>query len=95
MAGLNVEFNHALSLLVDCENQAEIDRLWQRLLVNGVKTLRYGWIQDQFGVCWQIVPTMLDKMLQDKQRAPAVMSALLSMNKLDILQLEAAYQNSK
>jgi len=92
--GADVTFNHALSLLVSCETQAEIDLLWERLLVNGGKTLHCGWVQDQFGVCWQIVPPMLDKMLQDKQRAPAVMSALLSMNKLDIGQLEAAYQDN-
>ncbi|MDO8828321.1 VOC family protein [Methylophaga sp.] len=92
--GTDVAFNHALSLLVSCENQAEIDRLWERLLVNGGMTLQCGWVQDQFGVCWQIVPAMLDKMLQDKQRAPAVMSALLSMNKLDILQLQQAYKHT-
>jgi predicted 3-demethylubiquinone-9 3-methyltransferase (glyoxalase superfamily) len=78
--------------LVNCDSQTEIDQLWAKLLVNGGRTLECGWIQDQFGVCWQIVPAMLDKMLQDKLHAPAVMSALLSMNKLDISQLEQAYQ---
>lgn len=93
--GSEVAFNHAVSLLVGCENQDEIDRLWDGLLVNGGRTLQCGWVQDQFGVCWQIVPTMLDKMLQDKQRAPAVMTALLSMNKLDITELEHVYEKTK
>jgi len=78
--------------LVNFDSQTEIDQLWAKLLVNGGRTLKCGWIQDQFGVCWQIVPAMLDKMLQDKLHAPAVMSALLSMNKLDIFLLEQAYQ---
>ena len=90
--GADVAFNHALSLLVSCETQAEIDQLWERLLVNGGKTLHCGWVQDQFGVCWQIVPKLLDKMLQDKQRAPAVMSALLEMDKLNISELKQAFQ---
>lgn len=90
--GTEAPFNHSISLLVNCDSQIEIDRLWENLLVNGGRTLQCGWVQDQFGVCWQIVPTMLDKMLQDKQRAPAVMSTLLSMNKLDISLLEQAYQ---
>ena len=90
--GTDVAFNHAMSLLVRCDNQSEIDLLWDKLLVNGGRTLQCGWVQDQFGVCWQIVPAMLDKMLQDKLGAPAVMSALLTMNKLDISQLEQAYQ---
>ncbi|THK43229.1 VOC family protein [Methylophaga sp. SB9B] len=93
--GTDVAFNHAMSLLVSCVSQAEIDLLWDRLLVNGGRTLQCGWVQDQFGVCWQIVPTMLDKMLQDKQRAPAVMSALLTMNKLNVFQLEQAYKQAK
>lgn len=93
--GTDVAFNHAMSLLVRCENQAEIDRLWDRLLVNGGRTLKCGWVQDQFGVCWQIVPARLDKMLQDKQRAPAVMTALLSMNKLNVAELEHVYEKTK
>lgn len=90
--GTEAPFNHSISLLVNCDSQTEIDQLWGKLLVNGGRTLQCGWVQDQFGVCWQIVPAMLDKMLQDKLRAPAVMSALLTMNKLDISQLEQAYQ---
>ena len=90
--GTEAPFNHSISLLVNCDSQTEIDRLWENLLVNGGRTLQCGWVQDQFGLCWQIVPAMLEKMLQDKQRAPAVMSTLLTMNKLDISQLEQAYQ---
>jgi predicted 3-demethylubiquinone-9 3-methyltransferase (glyoxalase superfamily) len=90
--GTEAPFNHSISLLVNCDSQTEIDQLWEKLLVNGGRTLQCGWVQDQFGVCWQIVPAMLDKMLQDKLGAPAVMSALLTMNKLDISQLEQAYQ---
>ena len=81
-------FNHSISLLVNCDSQTEIDQLWEKLLVNGDRTLQFGWFQDQFGVCWQIVHAMLDKMQHD----PATMSALLTMRKLDISQLEQAYQ---
>lgn len=90
--GTEAPFNHSISLLVNCDSQIEIDRLWENLLVNGGRTLQCGWVQDQFGVCWQIVPAMLDKMLQDKQRAPAVMSALLKMDKLNISELKQAFQ---
>lgn len=90
--GDEVSFNHALSLFVNCDHQQEIDQLWDRLLANGGRSLHCGWVQDQFGVYWQIVPRSLDTMLQDKQRAPAVMSALLKMSKLDLPALEAAYQ---
>lgn len=90
--GAKVSFNHALSLLVNCEHQQEIDRLWDGLLSNGGRSLQCGWVQDQFGVCWQIVPRSLDFMLQDKQRAPAVMATLLKMSKLDLAALEAAYR---
>lgn len=92
--GAEVDFNHALSLFVNCDNQQEIDQLWDRLLANGGRTLHCGWVQDQFGVCWQIVPRALDKMLQDAERAPAVMAALLQMDKLDMAALEAAYQQA-
>ena len=90
--GAEVEFNHALSLLVNCEDQSEIDMLWDSLSANGGQTLQYGWVQDKFGVCWQIVPRSLDRMLQNTDRAPAVMTALLKMNKLDLAVLNAAYQ---
>ncbi|MCX4188026.1 VOC family protein [Methylophaga sp. OBS4] len=87
------EFNPAISLFVNCETQDEIDRLWAALLTGGGKTQQCGWVQDQFGVSWQIVPTVLGEMLRDsdKARSQRVMAVLLQMNKLDIAALKQAY----
>ncbi|EMR13871.1 3-demethylubiquinone-9 3-methyltransferase [Methylophaga lonarensis MPL] len=89
--GSEASYSHALSLCVDCRDQAEIDHLWQGLLAEAGQSLQCGWVQDKFGVCWQIVPAILDEMLQDQQRAPAVMAALLSMDKLNLSRLQQAY----
>ena len=85
-------FNHAISFVIHCDNQAEIDRYWNALLEGG-KPEQCGWIKDRYGVSWQIVPTQLDGMIADadRTRAARVAEKMLKMVKLDIAQLKAAY----
>ncbi|MBB6483669.1 VOC family protein [Rhizobium lusitanum] len=89
----HVEFNHSISLAVDCADQAEVDRLWNGL-ADGGKPVACGWITDRYGVSWQIVPTILIKYIADPDKAKAarVMQAMMQMVKLDIAGLEAAYR---
>ena len=85
-------FNHAVSFAVNCDNQAEIDRLWDALSAGG-SIEQCGWLKDRYGVSWQIVPTVLGEMMKDKDRTRArrVAEAMLKMVKLDIEGLKAAY----
>jgi predicted 3-demethylubiquinone-9 3-methyltransferase (glyoxalase superfamily) len=85
-------FTPAISFFVKCETQEEVDELWAKLSAGG-NTQQCGWLQDKFGLSWQIVPTVLGKMLQDKdpQKANRVMDAMLKMVKLDIAELQRAY----
>jgi predicted 3-demethylubiquinone-9 3-methyltransferase (glyoxalase superfamily) len=91
-AGPHHDFNDAISMVVLCENQAELDRYWNALLEGGGKEQACGWLMDRFGLRWQIVPTMLDEMLRDKDpaRSRRVTDAMLKMIKLDIATLEKA-----
>lgn len=88
------EFSHspAMSLLVNCETQAEVDELWEKLSEGGSKG-QCGWLTDRFGVSWQIVPTALDRLMQgdDEAKVNRVTEAMLAMKKLDIAELERAY----
>lgn len=88
-------FNHAVSFVVNCENQAEIDRYWNALL-DGGSAEQCGWLKDRFGLSWQIVPTVLSDMMADSDRAKAkrAADAMLKMVKLDIAALKAAYAGS-
>ncbi len=88
-------FSPALSLYVSCDTQAEVDRLWDRLTLGG-KQIQCGWLEDRFGVTWQIVPAILEKLLQDPdaEKANRVMLAMLKMVKLDIAALQQAYEAS-
>jgi predicted 3-demethylubiquinone-9 3-methyltransferase (glyoxalase superfamily) len=85
-------FNHAISISVDCKDQAEVDRLWAALLKDG-EAVACGWLKDRYGVSWQIVPSVLPKMLADRDQAKAqrVMTAMMGMVKLDIAGLQRAY----
>jgi predicted 3-demethylubiquinone-9 3-methyltransferase (glyoxalase superfamily) len=85
-------FSPGISLFVNCESQDEVDKLWENLSSDGHKD-RCGWLQDRFGVSWQIVPTALGRLLGDSNRAKAgnVMQAMLGMSKLVIKDLEDAY----
>ena len=86
------QFTPAISFFVHCATQAEIDDLWEKLSAGG-QIQQCGWLQDKYGVYWQIVPSVLGDMLQDKdpQKANRVMQAMLKMRKLDIAQLKQAY----
>jgi predicted 3-demethylubiquinone-9 3-methyltransferase (glyoxalase superfamily) len=79
------KFTEAISFVVNCETQEEVDRFWDRLSAGG-QQVQCGWLKDRFGVSWQIVPTVLPEMLQDKdpERSKRVMAAMLKMKKLDI-----------
>jgi predicted 3-demethylubiquinone-9 3-methyltransferase (glyoxalase superfamily) len=86
-------FNHAISFLVNCDDQAEIDRYWNALLVGG-EAEQCGWIKDKYGVLWQIVPRDLQEMMVDPDRARAkrVADAMMKMVKIDVAALHAAYE---
>ena len=93
-AGPHHEFNDAISLVVTCDDQAELDRYWNALLEAGGKPQACGWLIDRFGVRWQIVPAALDDWMRasDTSRAKRVADALMKMVKLDIPTLEKAYR---
>lgn len=94
--GPHFKFNEAISLMVNCETQAEVDALWEKLSAGG-KTDRCGWLKDRYGLSWQIVPTVLGKLMSDpdREKSGRVMKAMLQMNKLDIRLLEEAYHQPK
>ena len=84
-------FNHAVSFVVNCEDQAEVDRYWNALL-DGGSAEQCGWLKDRYGLSWQIVPTVLGELMTggDPARAKRVAEAMLKMVKLDVAALEAA-----
>jgi predicted 3-demethylubiquinone-9 3-methyltransferase (glyoxalase superfamily) len=89
------KFNEAISFQVSCESQEEVDYYWGKLSEGGDKQAQQcGWLKDRYGVSWQIVPTVLGKMLQakDAKKSESVMKALLQMKKLDIQGLKQAYE---
>ena len=87
------KFSDAVSLMVTCEDQQEVDFLWDSLLANGGKPTMCGWLKDRFGVSWQIVPRQLHVLLSDpdQQKAGRVAQAMMKMVKLDIAALERAH----
>ena len=93
-AGPQFKFNEAISLFVDCETQAEVDELWEKLTANGGEESMCGWLKDKYGLSWQIIPKGLGQMLNDSDPAKAqrVMQAMLKMNKIDIQALQQAYE---
>jgi predicted 3-demethylubiquinone-9 3-methyltransferase (glyoxalase superfamily) len=90
--GTRFEYTHAISFMVDCADQAEVDRLWDALS-DGGSVERCGWLKDRYGVSWQIVPSVLPQLLGDPDPAKAqrVMQAMLKMVKLDVAGLQAAH----
>lgn len=91
-AGPHFKFNEAVSFLVDCEDQKEVDYYWDKLISGGGSPSQCGWLKDKFGLSWQIVPRALGKLLGDKdpQRAKRAMEAMLKMTKIDVAELERA-----
>ena len=91
--GPTFTFSQGFSLMVQVDTQAEIDRLWQKLTENGGKAVQCGWLVDKFGVSWQIIPRQLGAMLSDKDRAKSgrAMQAMMTMQKLDLAKLRAAF----
>lgn len=93
-AGPHHDFNDAISMVVLCEDQAELDRYWNALLEAGGKPQACGWLTDKWGVRWQIVPRVLDELMadSDRERSKRVTDAMLKMVKLDVAALEAAHR---
>jgi predicted 3-demethylubiquinone-9 3-methyltransferase (glyoxalase superfamily) len=91
--GPHYKFTPAISFVVNCETQEEVDELWEKLSAGGRKD-RCAWLTDKYGVSWQIVPTILSKLLQDKdpEKVQRVMQAMLQMDKIDIARLKQAYE---
>ena len=88
-------FNEAISLQINCETQEEVDHYWTRLSEGGDEQAQQcGWLKDRFGVSWQVVPTVLNEMVRDHQSAASqrAMEAMLRMKKLDIRELQQAYE---
>jgi len=90
--GPRFKFSEAISLVIDCETQEEIDYFWEKLSAGG-QTQACGWLKDKFGLSWQVVPSSLSDLMQDKdpQKSKRVMEAVLQMVKLDIARLQAAH----
>jgi predicted 3-demethylubiquinone-9 3-methyltransferase (glyoxalase superfamily) len=90
--GPQFKFSPAVSFVVNCETQEEVDDLWGKLSQGGTKQ-QCGWLQDKFGVSWQIVPTALPKLMSspDREKTGRVMQALMQMDKIDIKRLQQAY----
>ena len=90
--GPHFHFTEAISLIVNCETQAEVDDLWVKLS-NGGQESQCGWLKDRYGLSWQIVPSVLGKLLHgsDAKKSAAAMRAMLQMDKLDIRRLQEAY----
>lgn len=86
-------FTPAISLFINCETQEEVDYLWEKLSEGG-ETEQCGWLKDKYGVSWQIVPTILGKLMQDKdaRKVQKVTEAMLKMVKVDIIALMQAYE---
>ena len=91
--GPHFKFTEAVSFVVNCDTQEEVDKFWEKLTEGG-EEVQCGWLKDKYGLSWQVVPTALPEMLQDKDPAKAqrVMKAMLQMKKIDIQTLKQAYE---
>lgn len=88
------QFTEAVSLYVDCEDQAEVDYLWDKLTSDGGQESMCGWLKDKYGLSWQIIPKQLPALISDSdpEKAGRAMQAMLQMQKIDVAQLEAAHR---
>jgi predicted 3-demethylubiquinone-9 3-methyltransferase (glyoxalase superfamily) len=89
--GPNFKFTEAISFVIDCQDQKEVDYYWDALSAGG-QTQMCGWLKDKFGLCWQVVPRILPKLFQEKDpvKSQRIMQAMLKMKKIDIAALEEA-----
>ena len=92
--GPHFKFTEAISLVVNCDSQQEVDELWSKLTANGGSESQCGWLKDKYGLSWQIVPTAMGKLMSDPDPAKSkrTMEAMLKMKKLDIAELERAHR---
>ncbi|HEX2194770.1 MAG TPA: VOC family protein [Candidatus Limnocylindria bacterium] len=92
--GPDFQFNEAVSFVIECDDQAEVDRLWDTLIADGGEPGPCGWLKDRFGVSWQIVPKALNEMLDDddEDAARRTMEAMLQMGKLEVEPLRVAFE---
>jgi predicted 3-demethylubiquinone-9 3-methyltransferase (glyoxalase superfamily) len=92
--GPDFKFNEAISLSIDCEDQAEVDRYWEKLVEGGGEHSVCGWLKDRYGVSWQVIPRQLPEMVNGPDRAAAAraMNAMLEMTKIDVAKLREAYE---
>jgi predicted 3-demethylubiquinone-9 3-methyltransferase (glyoxalase superfamily) len=92
--GPDFHFSEAISLSIDCQDQAEVDRYWDALIAGGGEESQCGWLKDRFGLSWQVVPRELNEMLEspDREAAKRAMEAMLEMQKLDVAKLRDAYE---
>lgn len=88
--GPHFKFNEAVSFVIPCENQLEVDYYWDKLTADGGQESMCGWLKDKFGMSWQIVPDALGELMSDPDRSQRVMQAVMQMQKLDIATLENA-----
>ena len=95
--GPEFKFTEAISLLVSCETQKELDELWSKLTADGGQEVQCGWLKDKFGLSWQIVPSKLMDMVQDRdpEKSKRVMEAVMRMTKLDTAELQRAYDGER
>lgn len=91
-AGPQFKFNESISFVINCETQEEVDYYWEKLTGDGGQESQCGWLKDKFGLSWQVVPTILNKLLQDKdpKKSGRAMQAMLQMKKIDIEKLKKA-----
>ncbi len=94
--GPDFTFDEAVSFLIPCQDQDEVDHYWTRLLADGGQESMCGWLKDRYGLSWQVVPTILDEMMSDpdREKAERAMKAMLGMVKLDIAALQRAYDGA-
>jgi predicted 3-demethylubiquinone-9 3-methyltransferase (glyoxalase superfamily) len=92
--GPDFNFNEAVSIVIECDDQGEVDRLWETLTADGGEPGPCGWLKDRYGLSWQIVPKALNEMVEstDKDAARRAMEAMLQMGKLDVEELRRAYE---
>jgi predicted 3-demethylubiquinone-9 3-methyltransferase (glyoxalase superfamily) len=90
--GPHFKFTEAISLVVDCETQEEVDHFWEKLTADGGQEVQCGWLKDKYGLSWQIVPKILGELVSDPEKSGKVMAAVMQMKKLDVEGLKRAAQ---